>query len=113
MLAALPACGGGILRDLVLGRAPVGFARTPLYLALILATVGLGYLVFLLIDCLPEPTKHSRRARLARHTALAIEVFDALGLASFIVTGVVVAVEMEKSPLYLWGPCAPFLPPPV
>lgn len=106
VLATLPAVGGGILRDLIFGRTPVGFTRTPLYLLIILATVGVGYLVMLLIDLLPARAEQSQASRFRRLASNVIEVCDALGLASFIVTGVVVAVEVGAAPIYLWGPVA-------
>ena len=39
--------------------------------------------------------------RIADHLA---QAFDALGLAAFSVVGVIVAVEAQASPLWLWGP---------
>jgi polar amino acid transport system substrate-binding protein len=38
-----------------------------------------------------------------------IEVFDAVGLAAFTVTGVVVALDASAQPLWLWGPIAAVL----
>ena len=35
-----------------------------------------------------------------------IELFDAIGLAAFIVVGVVVALDTSAQPLWLWGPIA-------
>jgi uncharacterized membrane protein YeiH len=38
-----------------------------------------------------------------------IELFDAIGLAAFIVVGVVVALDTSAQPLWLWGPIAAVL----
>ena len=106
VLAALPAVGGGLVRDLVVSREPVGLARTPLYVELILATVLAGYVVLrigrLLVGSEGRVAEISDRAkRLGQHT---VAFFDSLGLASFTVTGVAVAVGSNVQPLWLWGP---------
>jgi polar amino acid transport system substrate-binding protein len=46
------------------------------------------------------------RARLGTRL---IEVFDAIGLAAFTVTGVVIALDTPARPLWLWGPIAAVL----
>jgi polar amino acid transport system substrate-binding protein len=106
VLAALPAVGGGFLRDLLVSRVPVGLVRTPLYVGLIVGTVVAGYLLLRAgrlmsgksarLAELSEPAR-----RLAQHT---VAFFDSLGLASFTVTGVAVAVGSNLRPLWLWGP---------
>jgi polar amino acid transport system substrate-binding protein len=40
--------------------------------------------------------------RISNHAA--IEFFDALGLSTFAVVGVIVAVEAKIQPLWMWGP---------
>lgn len=111
VLAALPAVGGGLLRDLLVSREPVGVARTPLYIELIVATVFAGYLLVRIERLVARSngtfaglTEQARR--LAQHT---VEFFDSLGLASFTVTGVAVAVGSDVQPLWLWGPLLAFL----
>jgi polar amino acid transport system substrate-binding protein len=106
VLAALPAVGGGLLRDLLVSREPVGVLRTPLYAELIIATVFAGYLLVRLERFLTNRfggarAINERARRLGRH---AVEFFDSLGLASFTVTGVAVAVGSDVQPLLLWGP---------
>jgi polar amino acid transport system substrate-binding protein len=105
VLAALPAIGGGITRDLIVNRDPVGVLRTPIYLLTILLTVAFGYLFLRVVDWL------GRRGRGGRSRMLTDRVFtrivgaaDALGLAAFTIIGVVVAVEARCSPLWIWGP---------
>ncbi|MDA9368184.1 TRIC cation channel family protein [Flavobacteriaceae bacterium] len=111
ILAALPAVGGGILRDLLIGRNPLGVLETPLYLTLVMATVMTGYLVNSFLKFLSSHfdlsfdkytrTLGKRRYLLPRNI---FEVFDAIGLASFTVIGVVVASNYRAEPLWMWGP---------
>lgn len=107
VLASLPAVGGGIVRDLITGRDPVGFVRSPLYALLILGTVLGGYLVvsvrhlFLSGSGKAEEGQSSRFRKVAENL---VEFFDCLGLAAFTITGVAVAVSTGLDPLWLWGP---------
>lgn len=111
VLAWLPALGGGLVMDLIAGRSPPGILAQPLYMYAIIVVV-LGARAFLwLID-------HARgrwlfffdvvnwylaaRRRLRPMTLLV--VFDAIGMASFTVTGVFTAIQFKCEPLELWGP---------
>jgi len=103
-LAALPAAGGGILRDLILQRQPIGIVRDPAILLTIFCTVLLGKAFFRLTALTAV-----QRAVKALHSGpdwgtLVIELCDALGLAAFIVIGVVAALDACAHPLWLWGP---------
>jgi len=87
-------------------REPVGVMRTPLYVELIVATVFVGYLLVRIERVLArrfggESAVNERARRLGRH---AVALFDSLGLASFTVTGVAVAVGSNEQPLWLFGP---------
>jgi polar amino acid transport system substrate-binding protein len=106
VLAALPAVGGGVIRDLLVSREPVGVVRTPLYVELIVGTVLSGYVLVrlgrLFQGAAGGGTATAEQARrLGQH---AVAFFDSLGLASFTVTGVAVAVGSNVQPLWLWGP---------
>jgi polar amino acid transport system substrate-binding protein len=109
VLAALPAVGGGIVRDLLLHRDPLGIVRNPEALLTVFGTVLAGMVV---IKALPR----LRAARLTKYlqsrgrlgTQL-IEVFDAIALAAFTVVGVVVVLDTSAQPLWLWGPIAAVL----
>jgi polar amino acid transport system substrate-binding protein len=107
LLASLPAVGGGVVRDLIAGRTPIGIVRAPIYLLLIGGTVAAGYLAIKLVPILVGRSMRLREFAKGRGAKLAnrlIETFDALGLAAFTVTGVVVAVAARLDPLWLWGP---------
>jgi polar amino acid transport system substrate-binding protein len=111
VLAALPAVGGGIVRDLLIGRRPIGVVRGPLYLLLVLATVAVGFVVYFALDRargrflfmfdLSSWIVRMSRVVLPRDV---FELFDALGLAAFTVTGVAIASSAGAEPLLLWGP---------
>lgn len=107
VLAALPAVGGGAMRDLLVGREPLAVLATPLYLALVGATVLAG---FVAIRALRLVQRHglvpARIEALGRHRIVRdlFEVSDAIGIAAFTVTGVAVAVGAGTEPLWIWGP---------
>lgn len=114
VLAALPAVGGGVLRDLLVGREPIGIVASPLPLTLVLATVLAAYVLYSARDRLEAPLRRltarrfgsMRWPRPLRFENL-LELTDAVGLAAFTVLGVVVAVRVGAEPLWLWGPlCA-------
>ena len=108
VLAALPSIGGGIMRDILINRETLSVLRSPVYLGTIFATVMFFYVVFHIEDRYRRKKKithgheHMFIGRISNHAA--IEFFDALGLSTFAVVGVIVAVEAKIQPLWLWGP---------
>lgn len=106
ILATLPSVGGGVVRDLLLQREPLGIVRSPVTLLTVFATVLAGMIAIRLASLLEVELigKHlqSREGFIAR----LIEVFDAVGLAAFTVVGVVVVLDTSAQPLWLWGPIA-------
>ncbi|MEM7495513.1 MAG: TRIC cation channel family protein [Myxococcota bacterium] len=108
LLAALPAIGGGAIRDVLVARSPISAIRTPHYLYAILITVVIGFALLRMHDFLKKHGRWGKYAllqqRANRTFASATELSDALGLAAFTVVGVVVAVEAQFDPLWLWGP---------
>ncbi len=106
VMAALPSVGGGVLRDLLVNRPQLGIMLTPMYLFLILATVTIAYLFIRFrsyyISIFPYNTY---RKKLSANTVNRIvDICDALGLAAFTITGVIIAVSSKLEPLWLWGP---------
>jgi polar amino acid transport system substrate-binding protein len=122
VLAALPAVGSGIVRDLLLQRDPLGIVQHPEALLTVFGTVLAGMVVIKIIPSLQGGllTKHLQtRARLG---ARLIEVFDAIALAAFTVVGVVVVLDIGPAALamgsnrgcphrLIWRPDAGPLPP--
>jgi polar amino acid transport system substrate-binding protein len=106
ILATLPALGGGIVRDVLLQRQPIGVVRNPEGLLIVFGTVLAGMVVM-------RAMSHVRAAQLAKHLqsharvgARLVELFDAIGLAAFTVVGVVVVLDTQARPLWLWCPIA-------
>jgi polar amino acid transport system substrate-binding protein len=108
VLAALPSIGGGLIRDILIKRETISALNSPVYVGTIVATVLAFYLVFHAGARFKRKQPNSAGApdvfigRISNHGA--IEFFDALGLATFTVVGVVAAVESRLQPLWMWGP---------
>jgi polar amino acid transport system substrate-binding protein len=105
-LASIPALGGGVLRDVIVQRQPLGVVRDPLSVLAMIVTVLLGMAFFKLIS-IGGAERLVQRLRGPRIIGThLIEVCDALGLATFTVLGVVVILDTSAEPLWLWGPIA-------
>ena len=103
VLASLPAVGGGVLRDLLVTRQPLGIVRDPVILLAVFGTVVLGMAAFKIMSLTgAERVSQSLQAR--RAGTHLIEIFDAIGLATFTVIGVVAVLDASVRPLWLWGP---------
>ena len=104
VLASLPALGGGVIRDLLLQRQPLGIVRDPFVLLMIFGTVLIGMLV-IRVSSLTGAKRFTESLRSSGHLGTAlIQICDGLGLAAFIVVGVVVVLDTSVQPLWLWGP---------
>ena len=111
VLAALPAVGGGVVRDLLVGRSPIGILASPAPILMVIATVVVSFMLYRLLDLFGHQANQLRQwergqAKAGRLLSLRNmhEVTDALGLAAFSVIGVAVAVRYWAEPLWLWGP---------
>ncbi len=111
VLACVTALAGGVLRDLLVGRHPIGILRDPLFLQLVLATVAVVWVAIRAAPLLRRWTilvqGAARIAGLARKRDADRWLFDfadALGLGAFTVFGVTVAFGMGADPAWLWGP---------
>jgi polar amino acid transport system substrate-binding protein len=99
VVAALPAAGGGVARDLLLQRQPLAIVRDPAILLAIIGTVLVGKALFRLTTLIGG----QNLLQLGRYGARVIELCDAFGLGAFIVIGVVAALDASAYPLWLWG----------
>jgi len=106
ILAALPAVGGGVVRDLLLQRQPIGLVQAPEALLVVFGTVFVGMVVIKALSYVEAGSLTKRLRSHANKAALLIEIFDAIGLTAFIVVGVVVVLDTPAQPLWLWGPIA-------
>lgn len=111
VMALLPGVGGGLIRDVILDRSPPAIIQSPVYVLLIVATVGVSIAFLKTVDRLRGRSLVffdlvswfvHRRWRLSPMMLLGI--FDAIGLATFTVIGVLVAQRFDADPLWLWGP---------
>jgi polar amino acid transport system substrate-binding protein len=106
-IAIVPAFGGGLIRDLMVARYPVGVLTTPRYIFIVLCSFGLVLCVINLFDVLSYHYKHKWLGKIlnSKHRLDALIIyFDALGTSAFTVIGVLVAVMGKAEPLWLWGP---------
>ena len=109
ILATLPALGGGVVRDLLLQRDPLGIVRNPEALLIVFATVLAGMVVIKTVSHVRAPPLAKYLQSHARLGSRLIEAFDAVALAAFTVVGVVVVLDTSARPLWLWGPIAAVL----
>lgn len=101
LFAMMPSLGGGMVRDLIYQREPIGMLNSPMYLLLVICTVLGGMVVVRLMQ---RYKASGKKAIFSPATGGALfMVTDALGLASFTVTGVIVCVVENLEPLWLWG----------
>lgn len=107
IFAMLPSVAGGVMRDLLINRDKVGILVTPSYLYIIFVIVICG---FATIQLLENYNRDSRTDQtLTKFWNNLLVICDALGQASFIVTGVAIAMMGRIDPITLWGPFFAFL----
>lgn len=112
IFATLPSLGGGIIRDLIFDRKPVGAMETPVYLYLVISTVLVGYASIRLYQSYLKKILHRLidfgidQKKIAQHVLM---LSDAIGLSAFTVSGIIVSVMAKAHPLWLWGPFFAFL----
>lgn len=87
-LSVITAVGGGTLRDLLIGIAPVFWLKDPVYF---LTAVPVGLVTFFLVSKMKVGT--GRRRKLLAY-------LDAIGLALFTLVGVKVALAAGMSPVF-------------
>lgn len=108
VLASLPAVGGGVVRDVITNRETLAVLSSPIYLEIVAVLVVGGFGVIRLAIAVRESAFGVAAAglleRRSKHVQFLIQVFDAIGLAAFTVTGVVVGLATQSEPLLLWGP---------
>lgn len=112
IFAVLPSLGGGIIRDLIFDRRPVGALQSPVYLGLVILTVLVGFLLIRVRERYSardnKPFEESARDDFAASQHVLV-ICDAMGLAAFTVTGILVSLMAKASPLWLWGSFFAFL----
>ncbi len=106
VLASLPAVGGGVVRDLISNRDEIAVFSDPIYVQIILGLVVGGHLAIRVFRKLMPLFGHrdAQPSQTMSFVGAAIQLCDAVGLAAFTVTGVVVALITNSAPLWIWGP---------
>jgi polar amino acid transport system substrate-binding protein len=112
VLSALPAVGGGALRDLLFNRHPMAVISDPIYLMLVGATVLSGFVILslwqLFVRSRQQQPAVTRAASMFSMKGVQ-QICDAAGLAAFTVSGFAVALSVGADPLWLWGPISAML----
>ena len=85
ILAIMTACGGGLTRDIVMGNFPPQMFINPLYV--IVATIVANIVFFIMYFRKGAPLKFSRLYDSG------LFIFDTIGLAAFMVDGVMIGVN--------------------
>ena len=111
VLAALPAMGGGFLRDLLAGVSPPSMMAEPDDIEAVIATVVVGYLFNLAVHQLSgrslvfyDLVQLYVRTKRRVSPKVVLEIMDAVGMAALTMVGVHVALAQHAEPLWLWGP---------
>ena len=112
MMIAFVSMSGGIMRDIMVNRPKLGIMLSPIYAIGIFVSVLIGFVlvwVYQLLlrrrvvnETLAEKKWHQQHR--AKIMDWLIEILDAVGLAAYTVTGVVIALISQLEPLWLWGP---------
>ncbi|MFE8032012.1 TRIC cation channel family protein [Thiohalocapsa marina] len=110
VLASLPALGGGVLRDVLLLRK-LFFFESPEMIYTCLVTILMGYLFNRFLRAVRgralwffDLVNFFVRLRRRMNPRLALEFFDAIGLALFTVVAISITAEEGLAPLWFWGP---------
>lgn len=108
VFAMLPSVGGGIMRDVILNRSVVGIFLTPSYIYYILIIVLIGFFTIRLLGYYNRNQTGDDILINKFWDHLSV-VFDGLGQAAFIVTGVTIVIIARINPIELWGAFFAFL----
>ncbi|OJV46467.1 MAG: hypothetical protein BGO28_02685 [Alphaproteobacteria bacterium 43-37] len=105
VMTALPSVGGGIMRDVIAQRTPLGIVKSPSYLFIVVAVVVVAFVIMNIYKLFFSSAKvHASKQKLNEIGNNIIQVCDAIGLGAFTVVGVTVAVIVKADPLWFWGP---------
>lgn len=95
MLGLITACGGGVLRDVVIGSIPPSVFRDPTWA---IAAILVSLLVFIILRCSKTAVMHFARVREALYF-----IADTGGLAAFTVLGIETAGDGNAALLLFVG----------
>jgi polar amino acid transport system substrate-binding protein len=108
VFAMLPSVGGTIIRDVMAQKGNVmNLFQHPIHMYLIIFIVLVGFIFVRLVNVFDRKTRSEEAIYNLWENILIIS--DSLGQASFIISGVVVVVIENISPLWLWAPFFAFV----
>lgn len=105
VMTALFVAGGGLIRDLIVGRHPAILA-TNHYISIIVIGCCAGFTLQMLHQFLELRVAWYRKV-IARHSGYYLtlrRIMEAIALGAYTIVGVGVAIETRLEPLWLWGP---------
>ncbi|MBL4653872.1 MAG: TRIC cation channel family protein [Flavobacteriales bacterium] len=105
IMCLLLGAGGGIIRDLIVGR-PLAFIQDPRIINSILQIAVIGFVFLRIHDWLRRKSNQYNRFSDKHNNKLTFVrvAIEAMALGAYTIVGVGVAVEMRLEPLYIWGP---------
>lgn len=106
-LSIVPSFGGGLIRDLIVNRSPVGVLVTPRYIFTVCVVFLLAVLLINIYDALKRTVRCRSIVKIIptdRVIHRIVDIFDAIGTSAFTVIGVLVGVMSHADPLWVWGP---------
>jgi len=105
IMTSLLATGGGLMRDLIVGRQPA-VLRSPDYAYIVVVVSIIGFLLcrihFALLNKYEAYNAMAKKNK--KKCEFVREVIEAIAIGAYTIIGVGVAVEMKVAPLWLWGP---------
>jgi polar amino acid transport system substrate-binding protein len=106
-LSIVPSFGGGLIRDLIVNRSPVGVLVTPRYIFTVCVVFLIAVLLINIYDILKKTVSCRNIIKIVpadRTIHRIVDIFDAIGTSAFTVIGVLVGVMSHADPLWVWGP---------
>ena len=66
--------------------------------------IGITFLLIRVIHIFNKKKPEKTTQKTSKAMDLSVQVFDAMGLAAYTITGVIIAVISKLDPLWIWGP---------
>jgi len=105
--------GGGALRGILTGSYPLFFMYQPIYIYTIIIMTLAVFMISNLYRYMINNEEDKEMLKLFNSLSINIQkiyikyiydIIDSIGLAAFVVFGVIAALEIKADPLILWGP---------
>ena len=124
VLASLPSLGGGVIRDICVNRHPISIIRSPVYVYIVIVAVITCFILYRISSFLSiylkkylskkynieqkqdvsKKIKKNSKKENQRFSNMLLEICDAIGIATFTLTGAGIAMEYRLSPNFIWIP---------